>query len=476
MMSPVPGVIKNPQEIGIDLRHVAHSAQEDPAVAEFSRFYLERRAIEVSAAGNDERKRRKLEDEFTPRLQMAVVGLEGRVHRRVRLRAEYNLDGNTRYESSIQVTPLSEDVIDAPPLERCELSDRHVPSDCLETCAISKKRALRHRLIASETSGRFAAPEFATRCSLSNKVVLTDEIEVSAVSGLPVARVLLKKSAISGKVAEPEYFGRCVFTNTDALNSELATSEVSGKLYRADEQLRSVVSGKAGHKSEFFECYETRQPITADEAEQCEVTGKRVRPGILEVCAVTGKRALPSELDRSTVSGKAALKKLFVASSVSGARLLETEAVRSSYGKFCMPVEAKSCGWSGRQIHPDDTITCSLTGINVHIQYVRSQTDQRLLPLVELLVGHQRTADGQEHWAAIAAKVSDALDISRVRVESTKIAADGSHLAVCCEVKKFLGLQVQHVGLVFSTRDQAIVGRIAVGKRSAAGWTPSSKG
>ena len=70
----------------------------------------------------------------------------------------------------------------------------------------------RHRLIASETSGRFAAPEFATRCSLSKKVVLTDEIEASAVSGLPVARVLLKKSAISRKLAEPEHFGRCVFT------------------------------------------------------------------------------------------------------------------------------------------------------------------------------------------------------------------------------------------------------------------------
>lgn len=476
MMSPVPGVITSPHEIGIDLRNVAHAAQEDPAVAEFIRFYLERRAIEVAAAGNDERKRRKLEDEFTPRLQITIVGLEGRVHRRVRLKAEYGLDGNAQYSSTIQVTPLSEDVLEAPPLERCELSNRHVPADCLETCAISKKRALRHRLIASEISGRYAAPEFVTRCSLSNKAALKYEIEMSAVSGLPVARVLLKKSGISAKLAEPEHFGRCAFTNTEALKSELATSEVSGKLYRADEQLISALSNKAGHKSEFVECYETRQPVTADEAEQCEVTGKRVRPGILELCAVTGKRVLPSELERSTVSGKAALKKLFVASSISGARLLETEAVRSSYGKFCVPVEAKSCGWSGRQTHPDDMRVCSLTGIAVHFQHVKSQTDQQLLPIVELLDGHQRTADGQEHWGAITAKVSDALRISRVRVESAKLAPDGNHLAACCELKKFLGLQVQHAGLVFSTRDQAIVGRIAVGKRIGSGWVPISNG
>lgn len=96
MMSPVPGVIKSPQEVGIDFRHVAQSAQEDSAVAEFSRFYLERRAIEVAAAGSDERKRRKLEDEFTPRLQMTVVGLEGRVHKR---RAPHKL--------TLQLVPLS---------------------------------------------------------------------------------------------------------------------------------------------------------------------------------------------------------------------------------------------------------------------------------------------------------------------------------------------------------------------------------
>jgi hypothetical protein len=51
----------------------------DQAISEFCRFYMERREQETRAAGNDERKRKGLYDEFTPRLDMTLVGLEGQL-------------------------------------------------------------------------------------------------------------------------------------------------------------------------------------------------------------------------------------------------------------------------------------------------------------------------------------------------------------------------------------------------------------
>jgi hypothetical protein len=57
-----------------------HAASLDDAISEFSRFYLERRELEMRAAGEDERKRKKLQDEFTPRLEVTLVG-QGKLYR-----------------------------------------------------------------------------------------------------------------------------------------------------------------------------------------------------------------------------------------------------------------------------------------------------------------------------------------------------------------------------------------------------------
>jgi hypothetical protein len=148
--------------------------------------------------------------------------------------------------------------------------------------------------------------------------------------------------------------------------AKLARSEVSGKFYREDERLASGVSGQSGHRSEFIFCHETRQPILPSEAERCEATGKFVRPGVLEACAATTKRVLPSQLEPSMVSGARVLRTMLVESSISNARFLESEAVRSAYQKFCAPVEATRCEWSGDLIHPDDVRTCALLGLRVH--------------------------------------------------------------------------------------------------------------
>jgi len=331
---------------------------------------------------------------------------------------------------------------------------------------------LQHLLARSEISSRLALPEFTVLCSLSGKRVLKDEAELSAVSGRLVASALLKTSALSGKRAEPDHFGQCEFTSAEVLNTELAASEVSGKRYRVDEQLRSVVSGKTGHKQEFIVCHETGQYLTVAEAEQCEVTGEYVRPGILEPCAVTQKRVLPSELLRCAVTGKRALKRFLVPSSLTGVYILEEVAIRSATGKFCAPLEAKQCVWSGQRSHPEDLRVCGLTGLCFHVEFATANPrfQPRLQPLVDLLNGTNRTADAPQLWDVVSSKVASALRKGHCRVEAAVLSPDKQHVAVCVEVRTLLGFRVCHAGAVYSIGDQCVVGRVARGRRTPHGW------
>jgi superfamily II DNA or RNA helicase len=302
-------VIEHAQHLGIDTDRLADAAGRDPGIAEFCRFYIERRVQEITAAGDDARKRKKLEDDFTPRLELTVVALEGTVHREVTTEVQYRFDDSRSYVSRLTVVPRNNASIAPPELGRCESTGRAAPKECLGHCAMTGANVLQHLLVASEITGRQALPGHTLLCALSSKRVLMDEAELSAVTGKPVASSLLKTCGQTGKRAEPEYFGRCEFSGIDVLRSELATSEISDKFYRRDQQLRSAVSGRSGHKDEFLYCHETRQPITAEEAEQCEVTAKFVRPGVLERCGATWKKVLPSELERCAVADSRVLKR-----------------------------------------------------------------------------------------------------------------------------------------------------------------------
>jgi len=463
--------IENPSALGINIDSLADAAKLDGAISEFSRFYLERRAQEVQAAGGDERKKKKLEDEFTPRLEMTLVALEGKLHRQLRVKAQYGFDAESEYHSMLTVTPHTGELADAPELGLCARSGKTVPKTCLKQCQITGTVVLQHLLARSETSSRLALPEFTVLCSLSGKRVLKDEAESSAVSGRLVASSLLKTSALSGKRAEPDHFRQCEFTKAEVLNTELATSEVSGKRYRVDEQIRSAVSGKAGHKQEFLICHETRQPLTMAEAEQCEVTGNYVRPGILEPCAVTRNLVLPSELLRCAATGKRVLKRLLVTSSLTEARILEEVAVRSVNGKYCAPVEARPCLWSGQKFHPDDLRVCGLTGLPIHFEIATANSNPRLQPLVDLLNGIKRTADEPQLWDAVTTKASAVLGKGRCRIEAAVLSPDKQHLAVCLEVRTLLGFRVHQAGLVYAVGDQSIVGRVARGRRTSEGWS-----
>jgi len=470
-LGPIARTIENPVSLGLNIERLAEEASLDATISEFSRFYLERREQEMQAAGGDERKRKKLEDEFSPRLEMTLVALKGTLHRRHFVRVRYAFDDEAECTSTLTVTPRTGEVADAPEFGFCSKSNRRVPKGCLKQCQITGAEVLQRFLAPSETSSRLALPEFIVVCSLSGKRVLRDEAELSAVSGRLVSKALLKTSALSGKRAEPAHFGRCDFTKAEVFDTELAVSEVSGKRYRVDEQMRSAVSGKTGHKQEFLVCHETRQPLAVSEAEQCAVTGKYVRPGILEPCTSTQKRVLPSELERCAATGKRALKRLLVRSSLSEARILEEVAVRSAAGKFCSPVEAKPCLWSGGKLHPDDLRVCDLTGLSIHFEFATANNHPRLQPLVDLLNGIKRTVDEPQLWDDVTTKVTAALGRGRYRVEAAVLSPDRRNLAVCFEVRTWFGFRVQQAGLVYDIGGHSVVGRVAQGRRTSKGWS-----
>jgi hypothetical protein len=113
---------------------------------------------------------------------------------------------------------------------------------------------------------------------------------------------------------------------------------------------------------------------------------------------------------------------------------------------------------------------CSLTGIPFHLEFAALGEQPYLQPLGDLLHGVRRTADAPDRWEDIASKTSTALRGSRCRVETAQVSPDKRHLAICSEVRTLLGLRVHQAGLLYSIEDGSIVGRVAVGKRTAKGW------
>ncbi|QIO36988.1 DEAD/DEAH box helicase [Bradyrhizobium sp. 1(2017)] len=468
-VNPIPRAFDKPQSLGIDVDRLQRAALSDDGISEFSRFYLERREHETMRA-SDTRKRKKLEDEFTPRLELTLVGLDGRVHREIGVKVRYTLNSEDEYESLLVVRPHDKALIRAPELSLCSKSGKTVPNQCLARCDVTGAYVLRHLLAKSETSGRLALPEFTILCAHSAKRILREEADVSAITGKLVSVEFLKTSAMSGKKAEAEHFRTCFFTKSEFLTDELVLSEISGKEYRSDEGMQSSASGRTGHKREFIFCHETRRPIAPDEAEECEITGHRVRAGILEKCEITGKMVLPIGLETCSLTGKRALKRHIVSSSLSGLRLLEQIAQRSSKGMFCAPSERRTCVWSGRAAHPDDIRTCELTGLAIHFEFMTPHAPYRLQPLIEMLNGVRRGSDGVERWPEIANQLTSAKNGGKYRVEAAIVSPNNQHLATSSESRAMLGLRVYQVGALYDVSTKSIVGRICVGKRGKESW------
>ena len=474
-LEPIPTVIEDPRSVGVKPELLAHSAENDPSIAEFSRFYKERRVQELAGAGDDERKRKRLEDEFTPQLEVDLVGMAGRVYRQLNVNVEYRLETSEfPYHQLLSVVPHSGQVLGPPAIEKCSRTGQAAPSTCFGRCEISNSRVLKHLLVRSDTSGRSALPEHTERCAVSSKRLLLDELERSAISGNWVDRNVLKTSQLTGKRAEPKFFDRCGLTGVDALQSELAVSEVSGRKYRSDQAMRSAVCGKAGHAHEFVQCPETKQWLLPSEGEQCASTGVRVMPGVLETCQVTGKRVVPSQLGTSSVTGTRALHRLYVSSSVSGKRLLPTEAIASQAGAYCLPQEAVTCAWAGVPCHPGDIRECDLTGLSIQARFSTSVAPFRLKALAELLNKTRQVADRADTWEAVADRLKTVTH-RKFKCTGSAVSPTGQRLAVVAEAREMLGLRVSVLGGVYDIEQASVIRSVAVGRREANGWVRSPR-
>jgi superfamily II DNA or RNA helicase len=461
-----PPVIESASSVGVDEAAILAAIEIDPGISEFSRFYLERREIEVRAAGDDERKRHKLWEDFTPRLEATIVGLNGRIGRKAEVEITFRLDGDNEYSDVVEIDADEKSVLHEPKFRVCGETKKLVPASALEKCSVTGTEVLRHKLVQSEASGRYALPEFAAKCALSGQKILKDEGEASSITGAFVLKSLLKTSAVSGRRAEPSHFGRCEFTNIEALVEELSVSQISGKRYRSDQSLKSAVSQKTGHQQEFVECHETRQPIAIREAEKCEVSGLIVRPGILASCAVSKKRVLPSELRRCTLTDQMVLPEFLVTSSVSAKALLKSEATKSvRTDRYCFPSEEVACSWSGRSAHPDDIVQCTLAGLPIHRDFATKIEPFKLKPLAELADGTRHDVIRADLWPVAAERLSN-LAKGKLRPEASSLSPDDKKLAVRFEVRTLMGLRSKHVCFVFSVPDSSIIGRLVEASRS----------
>ncbi len=368
-LEPIGEAFQNPSAVGLVPDALVERALLDSGVSEFIRFYTERLAQELVAAGESANRKKKIEDDFTPRVSMSLVGLEGSVQRSLRLKVDYMLGSRNEYTSTISIVPSNGEVFKTPSMEKCAKSEMTVPVECLDVCQISGQRVMRHLLSRSETSGRPALPEHVVTCALTGKRVLSDEVEKSDVSEKFVLKNMLEVSALSGKRAEPNFFIECAFSLTKVLESESSISQISEKKYRIDQQLCSVVSGKLGHQKEFILCSETSQAILPEEAEKCEITGKIVRPGILLTCNATGKKAMPAELDESDVSHKMVLKAVLEVSALSGKR--------------AEPKFFSNCEFSSTKILQSELAVSEISEKKYRI-------DQQLRSVVSGKTGHQK--------------------------------------------------------------------------------------
>lgn len=237
-LDALPPVIDDPGTIGVSHAAVARGVARDPSIAEFRRFYDERRARELPGAGDDRRLARKLEDDFTPRLQGTIDSIRGRMHRVVEARVTYALADGQECASTLRVVPSMPGRLEAPPLAPCARSGSMVPRDALAACAVSGLLVLPGFLVASEDTGQRALPEHMGRCSVTSLRVLSTELEASAASGRLALRRHLVPSSVSGR--------RCL--------AQEAIAARDGRHCLEAEATRCAWSGRALHPGDARNC------------------------------------------------------------------------------------------------------------------------------------------------------------------------------------------------------------------------------
>ena len=93
---------------------LAQAVEADRDVAEFCRFYEERRTAELVRAADDPRLRHKVSEDFTPIVIADIVGFHGVRYDEVRLQVRFSLQGEGCYEAIIRTVPVAAQVLEEP--------------------------------------------------------------------------------------------------------------------------------------------------------------------------------------------------------------------------------------------------------------------------------------------------------------------------------------------------------------------------
>lgn len=355
------------------------SATRDSDIGEFCRFYEARRSEEVGKAGDDARRRHKVETDFAPKVFVDVVAMSGLRYDIVRASVSFLLDKEHRYEANLELIPATKKVLSEPERRTCSITGRSLPNSCIGTCIVSGKIATAHMLLKSAVSGRLAMPEFTLRCDVTGDTLLHDEAWKSDVTGRTARINLFAKSPLSGRKGLKEEFDTCGFSHSRVLRDELLVSEVSGRQFRRDQVARSAVSGRSGHESEFITCEESSDTILPEESRSSAVSGAVVRQDLLVTsqkpphrlglrretvaCAATGLTLLSDEVIASAVSGKQIDKEMALKSDLSGEPGLPEEMVRCAVSsQLLLPRETDVSSISEMRVRNDLLIASPVSG------------------------------------------------------------------------------------------------------------------
>ncbi len=337
------------------------SIDSDEGIRAFSSFYDARRVEELKRVKQGS-EAAFVKESFTPSRNASVTGVYGYRYKVVRLQLSVDVDDVGKYDTELEVIPLTAQVFPIATIEACAQSGRCVPTNWLEPCCESKRRVLRHLLERSENSGKRALPEHFSNSAITGKRLLKSEMAPSDVSG---ALAEPEKLVASARKGLPSEIVACELTQAKVLVDELIRSEISGRLFRRDEKSISAVSNAIGHQSEFLMCEVTNVPVLASERVQSEASRKWFRRdqiarsdkpphrvGAVDEtvdCTATGKTLLRDEVAQSDASGKWVDSELLVTSQASNLRALESELI--------------PCALSKKRVLEKETVKCAATGV-----------------------------------------------------------------------------------------------------------------
>jgi superfamily II DNA or RNA helicase len=377
-------------------------------IQKFRNFYEARLKSELQRSDSGAR-REKLVNDLSPSVTVEPAALEYTISGLLVVDVVFVIGGSSEYRSKIAI---EEGLVKSEPKwVKCELTSALLPEDCLETCSVTGKRGLRHRMQKSEVGGGYALPDYCVTCSLTGKRILKTESEACCITGKIACRSKLERSEISGRYVIPKRAKNCELTGVTVVEDELVRSSVTGKWFRSDmavlladgvspayrgevkrcafskvlippsdmavsafsgktmsksRVVRSDVSSRECDPSELKKCEESGQSVLPDEIVQCGVSGKWICKDLAAVCPETKMLAskskflvcnktkdmvLPAGLGRCCVSRKRVRKSLLAASAASGRTAVASKMVRcEETGVQLFADEVGRCGVSGKSV------------------------------------------------------------------------------------------------------------------------------